>query len=54
MERRINITLPEQTHKMLRMYCVQNDMTMAQAVIEALQGLLSDEQRGASKVKPPV
>jgi plasmid stability protein len=49
MDRRINISLPSETHTALRIYCVQHGQTMAEVIVEALRRLLAANAEPARK-----
>ncbi len=40
MERRINVGMPDDLHRALRMYCAQHRLTMRQVIVELLKRLL--------------
>jgi len=45
MDRRINVNLPDDLHRELRMYCVQHRVTMREVIIEALRRLLLGNEK---------
>ena len=42
MDQRINVNLPQDVHRALRVYCVERGLTMAEVIIAALKRLLAE------------
>jgi hypothetical protein len=54
MNQRINVSLPQNVHRALRVYCVERRLTMAEVIIEALtQTFAPAVATPASKARPP-
>lgn len=45
----VNVPLPEDLHKKLRIYCAEHDTNMAEAIRRLLEDFLGKEERKKSK-----